>query len=438
MRTEDVIEARLKKIKNLYFKVDELLDDLPDNIPEKYRDIIRNAIFGDSELKEIMKGIDHNRPPRLMMFGRTGVGKSSLINAICGRYVAEVSDVEIGTKNVQRCEHRCEGRTLFEVLDTRGIGESFLNEVKDDNDAEKAVIESMTDFKPDAILFVMRCKARDRINEDIHVLKSLTKKYYKINNIEVPVIAILNQADELEPSQYKNPNDFPGRKIDNIEKAINHIKEIFIEEKLRVHDIIAVSSLIDWGLDEDEIKKMKPSERDVLQMEGDFRYNIEKLVTILEKAIDVEAKMGLLMAARLERVVERLSKRIINAFAAASAVVAATPIPLSDIYILTSLQALLLVFIAALSGRDINIKSAKEILLSFAGIGAGGLVFRTAAQQASKVINVIIPTAGSAVSSAIAFGGTKAVGKAAVDYFIRNKDINRIKEKLKGNEYQEA
>ena len=39
-----------------------------------------------------MKEIDIHRPSRIFMIGRTGVGKSSLINALCGVYVAPVSD----------------------------------------------------------------------------------------------------------------------------------------------------------------------------------------------------------------------------------------------------------------------------------------------------------------------------------------------------------
>ena len=71
-----------------------------------------------------MDRIDSHRPPRIFLIGRTGVGKSSLINAICGSYVARVSDTHSCTERAQT--HKCmDGdRVLMEMCDIRGIAES--------------------------------------------------------------------------------------------------------------------------------------------------------------------------------------------------------------------------------------------------------------------------------------------------------------------------
>ena len=45
------IEQRLQNMKNFYTKVGDLLDNLPDAIPEKARQKIRDTILGDEELK---------------------------------------------------------------------------------------------------------------------------------------------------------------------------------------------------------------------------------------------------------------------------------------------------------------------------------------------------------------------------------------------------
>lgn len=422
---KDNLTKRLDKIKNLYYKMDEILEGLPDSIPDKIKKKIKDTIFGDKELRELMEGLETQRAPRFIMVGRTGVGKSSLINAICNKYLAEVSDVEIGTKQIQRFEYKDEGRTILEVLDTRGIGESILTTEENNDTAELILINEITDFHPDAILFLLRCKSRDRINEDLETLKLIKRKYNKRNGNDLPVIVVLNQADEMEPSQFKKPEDYTDRKKQNIEKAIEQVKTIFYDYKINATNFIAVSSLIDWGKSEEELKNMTQSEKDLLEIEFDGRYNIDKLITILENNLDLDARIGLLLAARLLQVVERLAKRMTHIFAGIAAAIAVTPIPIADIYILSVLQGILVVFIATLSGRDINLKSGLEFMFGIGGVGIGGFAFRTIAQQASKLFNVIVPGAGSVISAAVASTGTEIIGNSAMSYYLKDKRIKK-------------
>ena len=430
-KENDNIEKRLQKIKNLYYKLDEMMDSLPEGVPESLKEPLKKAIFGDEDLRELMEGLDKFRAPRFMMVGRTGVGKSSLVNAICGKYLAEVSDVEIGTTGIKSFEYKDAGRTLLEVLDTRGIGESVENAVEGEKDAESVLIDKTIQFAPDAILFLVPCAARDRIDEDIKTLKHIKRKYYKETNIDVPIIVILNQADRIAPTQYLKPEDYTDQKIQNINKSIEQKKKIFAEQQFKVNDIIAVSSYMDWGVSEDEIKDMTETERDSLEIQFDGRYNIDELILVLGDSIDVEARVGLLISAGLNQIVERLSKKFKHIFAGAAGLVAVTPIPLADIYILTLLQGILVMFIAMLSGREMSLKSAKEFILNLSGVGASGLVFRTAAQQFSKLGNLIVPGAGSAISGGIAYAGTEMIGDAAINYYIKGIDIKEIKRIIK-------
>ena len=426
------IEQRLQNMKNFYTKVGDLLDNLPDAIPEKARQKIRDTILGDEELKNLMDGVDSHRPPRIFLIGRTGVGKSSLINALCGAYVAPVSDTRSCTETAQTYQCKDGERTLMEILDTRGIAES--DNLNAEISAEDMLINQVKEFSPDVAIFMLNCTHRDDVDSDVNFLKKLSESYAQAYNMRLPIVAVVNKCDEMAPSRLKNPNEYTESKTKKIAEQVKHYKEIIVKNNLKIDDIIAVSSLIDWmtadgtEIDADSIESLPVSDIENLQIAFDGRYHIEELFNILEKAIlDFSARMGLRMALKLQEVVRRIANQLNKSFSAMSATVALSPIPISDIYILLLLQGILVCLIASLSGRDISLDTAKEFVLSMGGIAGAGYGFRLLAQQASKILNVFWAGSGSAVSASIAALGTSAIGKAAIAYYIDDKTIEEAK-----------
>lgn len=426
------IEQRLQNMKNFYTKVGDLLDNLPDAIPEKARQKIRDTILGDEELKNLMDGVDSHRPPRIFLIGRTGVGKSSLINALCGAYVAPVSDTRSCTETAQTYQCKDGERTLMEILDTRGIAES--DNLNAEISAEDMLINQVKEFSPDVAIFMLNCTHRDDVDSDVNFLKKLSESYAQAYNMRLPIVAVVNKCDEMAPSRLKNPNEYTESKTKKIAEQVQHYKEIIVKNNLKIDDIIAVSSLIDWTtadgteIDADSIESLPVSDIENLQIAFDGRYHIEELFNILEKAIlDFSARMGLRMALKLQEVVRRIANQLNKSFSAMSATVALSPIPISDIYILLLLQGILVCLIASLSGRDISLDTAKEFVLSMGGIAGAGYGFRLLAQQASKILNVFWAGSGSAVSASIAALGTSAIGKAAIAYYIDDKTIEEAK-----------
>lgn len=426
------IEQRMQNMKKFYIKAGDLIDKLPDAIPEKTRVMLKDTILGDKELKNLMEGIDSHRPPRIFLVGRTGVGKSSLINALCGSYVAPVSDTRSCTENAQ--EYKCmDGdRVLMEILDTRGIAES--ESLNTEISAEEMLINQINEFSPDVAIMMLNCTHRDDVNSDVSFLKKLVKSYSEINSMRLPVVVVVNKSDEMAPTRFKVPTEYPQNKISKIQEVVQYYKGIIVKNGLKIDDIIAVSSLIDWQtpdgteVDVEYIDNLPKNDIDNLQIGFDGRYNIEELLDILEGAIlDFEAQMGLRMAARLTEVVHRLARHLNKIFSGISATVALTPIPISDIYVLLIIQSILVSLIASLSGRDISLDTAKEFIFSISGVAGAGFVFRVVAQQASKFLNGVWPGAGSAVSSGIAALGTSAIGKAAIAYYIDDQDMEEAK-----------
>ena len=429
------IEKRLENMKNFYLKTEEILDNLPDGIPNKTKELLKDKILGDKDLKRLMDGIDSHRPPRIFLIGRTGVGKSSLINALCGSYVAKVSDTTSCTRGAEVYTCKDGDRILMEILDTRGIAES--ERLNSNISAEDMLINQINEFSPDVAIMMLNCTHRDDIITDIKFMKKLAKEYSTINNLKLPIVVVVNKCDEMAPARIKEASQYPKNKIDKINEMVQYYKAIIIKNGLKIDNIIPVASLIDWQTPDgmevsvEDIDNLPTYDIENLQIAFDGRYRIEELLDILEEAIqDFEAQMGLRMAARINDVVTRIANHLNKIFTGISATVALTPIPTSDIYVLLILQIVLVSLIASLSGRDLDFGSAKEFILSISGVGAIGVGLRFVAQQGAKFVNAIYPGAGSALSSAVAGMGTNGIGKAAISYYIDGKGIDVAKEKL--------
>lgn len=436
MKKNDMkIEQRLQNMKNFYVKAVDIIDKLPDSVPGKVKDTLKDKILGDKDLKKLMDGIDSHRPPRIFLIGRTGVGKSSLINALCAGYVAKVSDIQSCTESAQIYKCMDGDRVLMEICDTRGIAES--ESLDPDVSAEQMLIDQINEFSPDVAIYVLGCMHRDDVTSDVNFLKKLAKSYSEINSLRLPIVVVVNKCDEMTPGRIKDPKEYTQNKKQKIEEVVQNYKGIIVRNGLKISHIISVSSYIEWQLEDgteiavEDIDNLPDHDIETIQIAFDGRYHIEELLDILENAIqDFEAQMGLRMAARLDEVVKRMAKHLVHIFTGISGLVAAVSIPISDVYILIILQAVLVVLIASLSGRDISIETAVEFILSLGGVGAVGYALRFIAQQAVKLANVFVPGTGSLISAAIAGTGTEAIGKAAVKYYIDGSTIEEAKKKF--------
>lgn len=417
-----ILENRINRVVNLYDNLEELIETLPVSLPKGAQEQIKKLIFGNKDINDLISSLKERRPPRLFMIGRTGVGKSSLINAIFGKYVARTSPVQIGTNQVQRYNYESDGRILFEVMDTRGIAE-YSNE--QNTVAEEQLKEEIEKFDPDAVLFLTNATERARMDEDVEYIKQL---YTEINT-EIPLITVITHIDDLEPSRIKEAEKYTASKIRNIDEKKLQMERLLKKFDLNCSAVIPVSAYIEWDLEDPHLLNMEDQRK--LSIEFDGRYNIEELLDFLETNMDFQASVYLMMMTRVDKVVKKIANKITSTFAAASGAVGLSPIPVSDIAVLVPIQLILITSIAYLSGTDINKESAKEFLVSFGGIGILGYGLRVAAQQGSKLLNIVIPTAGSAISSAIAFSGTLAIGKGAIAYYIDKKSKNEVENEIK-------
>ena len=53
----------------------------------------------------------------------------------------------------------------------------------------------------------------------------------------------------MSPSEYRKAAEYSQKKLENIDKAVLQVKEVIRQQSLEAKDVIAVSSYINWGMD---------------------------------------------------------------------------------------------------------------------------------------------------------------------------------------------
>ena len=145
-------------------------------------------------------------------------------------------------------------------------------------------INQINEFSPDVAIFMLNCTHRDDVDTDVNFLKKLAKSYAEVNSMRLPIVVVVNKCDEMAPTRFKNPKDYPQNKISKINEVVQYYKGIIVRNGLKIDNIIAVSSLIDWmtsdgmEIDAESIDNLPTYDIENLQIAFDGRYQIDKLL----------------------------------------------------------------------------------------------------------------------------------------------------------------
>lgn len=171
--------------------------------------------------------------PVIGIMGKTGVGKSSLCNALFQGEVTPVSDVEACTRDVLRFRLSSGSHSLL-LVDLPGVGESKAR------DEEYTTLYRRILPKLDLVLWVI--KADDRaLSVDEHFYRKVMLAY------QHRVLFVVNQADKAEPyHQWNTTSNTPSHSQQStIETKRSAVQQIF----LPLHPVCVVSARTGWGLD---------------------------------------------------------------------------------------------------------------------------------------------------------------------------------------------
>lgn len=394
------------KTKKLIEDIDELFLTVSKPLPKEAQKFIKDKVM-DPIFEEVSKLIGESRPPVIFLVGRSGHGKSSLLNALANRKVAEVGDIKPTTAEAVAYEINFEDRyATWTVVDTRGIFETTKPDGALGEDTVEILKRDIVKYKPDIILHVVAASEVRNLSNDLKVFKDLVNKLKKETAMEVPAIVAINKVDTLG-----NPRNWPPEESAQKTALIKESLDYMTRDILKVKDpekIDLNNSIRGYKISEDQYKGVVP----ICSLEGDF-WNIETLSDLIGAHLPDEAIIDFYQAQERKSQLKGLSTSIINKFSTISGTIGASPVPIADILILTPLQLLMITIIGGLSCREFTKETAYEYLTA-AGINIGAAFgLRTVAHQFMK----LIPIAGWAGSGAIAASGTYAIGKSAEAYF---------------------
>ncbi len=313
----------------------------------------------------------------IIVTGKTGVGKSTLINAIFREKLAETGLGKPVTEHMRKLTKK---NVPIAIYDTRGfeLGRDVQAEVRREIvDAIRKGLAAQDINKAIHCIWYCINTASNRVEpEEIQWLKELSKE----NRVtQVPVIIVLTQS-------------FSRKRADEL-------RRILLNENLDVVQIIPVLAQ-DYEIDDDYVAKS---------------YGMDVLIKVMGEALPEEL-IDTLQNVQIASIEEK--KRRAQAAVATASVAAAgegaAPVPFSDCAMLIPTQLGMIATITVIFGFDVN-KSIITALLS-ATLGSGGatLLGKVFVSNLLKVIPGIGTIGGGAISAAAAGVITAALGEAYI------------------------
>lgn len=313
----------------------------------------------------------------IIVAGKTGVGKSTLINSVFRDKLAETGMGKPVTDHMRKISKK--GIPLA-IYDMRGfeLGKEVQQQVKQE------VVETIskglaTQDINKAIHCIWYCinTASNRVEpEEIEWLKELSKE----NQItQVPIIVVLTQS-------------FSKKNADAMRKMI-------LDENLDVVQVVPVLAE-DYEIDDNYIAKS---------------YGLDVLIHVMGEALPDEL-MDALQNVQIASLAEK-KKRAQAAIAAATLVATgegAVPIPFSDCALLIPTQLGMIASITVIFGFDVNKSILTAFLSSTLGAGGATLLGKTVVSNLVKLIPGVGTVAGGAISAATAGVLTAALGEAYI------------------------
>lgn len=213
--------------------------------------------------------------PKIGVFGVTGVGKSSLCNALFGSDVAAISDVAACTRSPQEILIGENGRGLC-LVDVPGVGERI------ERDEEYFALYKSLMLELDLVIWVI--KADDRAYA---VAERAYKEIIKPHAERCPTLFVINQVDKINPvREWDDEKNCPGEKqLANIQVKVNEIIKAFDVSTERIQTVSAEAKY--------NLEAVMDAIVDILPKEKKYAVTCEAKEEVVSEKAQTEAEKGI-------------------------------------------------------------------------------------------------------------------------------------------------
>lgn len=331
----------------------------------------------DGCMSAITSKIGNLNTLNVVVVGKTGVGKSTLVNAI---FRDELATTGIGQPVTQRmCKYTKQDIPLA-IYDTKGfelgndaqqeVKEELLKTIKEGNETRD--IAKMIH----CIWYCVSVTSSRFEPEEIQWIKDFTTK----NQYNVPIIIVLTQAF--------------------FKKRAEEMKNQIENENLDVIQVVPVLAKDCDEFDDGHIVKA---------------YGTDTLIEIMQKALPDELVDTLMYVQQSNLELKKKKAQAAVAAAAASALATgASPIPFSDAAILIPIEVTMLASITVVFGFDPNKTMLSALVSSIVGTSGTTLVGKTVVANLLKMIPGLGTVTGGIISGGTASLLTTALGEAYI------------------------